>query len=433
MANLQISPQVLGALSNFGASDRIGDAIETRMLRDAEQKKELQRIQDIAAISGAGTAGQQAAQNFDLGGLNSQIKSLQDRLSVTNDEQAAIAITKQIGSLQSLIPETRKGAARNSINALEVARQNPDLTPEQKRNIERVMERVARESGNNTAGIIGRTDGEIEAQKARDEARIRENFFAIPKENRAAYLKGAEERGFGEIAYILDTEEIKRESAQIAIDAARDEAALARTPLPTSGLRERANNLPDTIAGEENEEKADLLARIDLIEERNISEGGTFMPGQRDMLHAELTRINDGITAAAGRGASSRLVFERQIEGQIRTLKAARAKVTATNAEVEELAREMKKNQKGAFMRKGYKSFEAEARRQLEEEKIGRINDEIRGLEAQLGGDRKSSADTVNQDGYTEAQEAKIKANMDANPSKTRAQVIAALNSAGEL
>lgn len=372
MANLQISPQVLGALSNFGASDRIGDAIETRMLRDAEQKKELQRIQDIAAISGAGTAGQQAAQNFDLGGLNSQIKSLQDRLSVTNDEQVAIAITKQISDLQGLVPQVRKGAALNSVNALEAARQAAG-TPEQKRNIENIMERVARESGNSTEGIIGRTDSEINIQRTRDEQRISDNFYAVPKENRAAYLKGAEARGFGQIASILEARELEREADQIKINEARDNAALSRIPLPVAGLKKRIQALPDS------QEKTDLLKRIEVAEAQNIREGGTFMPGQRQQLADQLTSINDGITRAAGRDDQARLIVERQAENEIQRLQRDLTRIKIDDDEVEEEARRLEKEKGTDRLGFGttYKDFMAEARQSLEEQTRKEIQGQI--------------------------------------------------------
>ena len=337
--NLRLSSAVLGGLARPDFAKDAGEALGKAMLGPENRRKEREKLEAITGIATATNAGVAASQMSDLAGLNQSISDLQSRLPATTDAPIASEITKQIGTLQGLVPQTRKGAALNSVNALEAARQAAE-TPEQARNIENIMERVARESGNSTEGIIGRTDSEIEAQRTLDEQTITDNFYAVPKENREAYLRGAEAKGFGQIASILEARELEREADQIKIDNARDSAALRRTPLPVAGLTKRIEALP------ESQEKTDLLERIEVAESQNIKKGQQFEPGQQDRLARELTSINDGITRAAGREDQAALLVDRQTEKEIRMLEAKdTSKITAgqRDAKIEDAIEQLMK------------------------------------------------------------------------------------------
>lgn len=342
----------------------------------AERRREQQQLQAIGNITNVSNQGMAAAQSANLGGLNESIKALQQQVASAPTIEVANAINKQITTLQSMVPETKKMASLNSVNQLEVARQAAS-TPEEKRNIERIMERVARESGNRTEGILGRTDTEIKTAKTRQEETIRENFYAVPKEKRQAYLRGAEERGFGEIASILEARELEREADQIKIDEARTNAELARTPLPTGGLKKRIESLPDS------QEKTDLLDRIEAAESRNIKEGQTFMPGERKRLGDELTSINDGISRAAGRQDQANLIVERQTQDEIQRLQRDLTRIEIDEDKVEEEARrlEQKKGSDAPFVGTTYKDWMAEARKNLEREATKKIQAAINRLQ----------------------------------------------------
>lgn len=422
LPNLRLSSAVLGGLARPDFAQDAGTAIGQAMLGPENRRKEREKLEAITGIATATNAGVAASQMSDLAGLNKSISDLQSRLAATTDATIASEITKQIGTLQGLVPQTRKGAALNSVNALEAARQAAE-TPEQARNIENIMERVARESGNSTEGIIGRTDLEIKTQRTREEQAITDNFYAVPKENREAYLKSVEAKGFGQIASILEARELEREADQIKIDEARDNAALSRTPLPVAGLRKRIEALPDS------QEKTDLLERIEVAEGQNIKEGETFEPGQRKQLADQLSGINDSITRAAGRQDQARLIVERQTEDEIQRLQRDLTRIKVDDDEVEEEARRLEKDKGGITT--DYKDFMAEARQSLEDKTRRQIQNQINRLrgspDSNTGGDDTDDEGAV----YTDAQEAKIKANMDANPNKTREEVIAALESKG--
>jgi hypothetical protein len=390
-----------------------------------ERKKERQQLDAISNITSLSNQGMAAAQAADLGGLNASIKALQQQVATAPTVEVANAYNKQITALQGMVPETKKMASLNSVNQLEVARQAAK-TPEQKREIERIMERVARESGNSTEGILGRTDTEIQAGKTRVEGQIRETFYAIPADKRKEYIRGIEQNGFGEIASILEARELEREADQIKIDEARTNAELARTPLPTGGLKKRIESLPDS------QEKTDLLERIEMAESRNIKEGQTFMPGERNRLGDELTSINDGITRAAGREDQADLLVNRQVQNDIRTLQSRRATITIDDDEVEERAREIRLRK--PYGRRGtVKENLSAARKELLEERQTAINNEIKILEATLRGESIGERDDAEQNAtYTEAQEALIKANME-QYNKPREEVIEALKKKGKL
>ena len=357
----------------FEAARNLGQAPGI-MRMEQQRQQQLDTIKNITSVSNQGMAAAQAA---DLGGLNASIKSLQQQAQSAPTVEVANAINDQLTTLQSMVPQTKKMASLNSVNQLEVARQAAK-TPEQKREIERIMERVARESGNSTQGILGRTDAEIQTAKTRQEEAITENFYAVPVENRKAYLRGAEEKGFGEIASILEARELEREADQIKIDEARTSVELARTPLPTSGLKKRIESLPDS------QEKTDLLDRIEAAESRNIKEGQTFMPGERKRLGDELTSINDGISRAAGRQDQANLIVERQTQDEIQRLQRDLTRIQIDDDRVEEEARRLEKEKGTDFFGTGttYKDFEAEARENLQRkaaEKIQAAIDRLQG------------------------------------------------------
>ena len=347
--------------------------------RIADRRRETKQLQAISNITSLSNQGMAAAQSADLGGLNASIKALQQQVATAPTVEVANAYNKQITALQGMVPEVKKNASLNSVNQLEVARQAAS-TPEEKRNIERIMERVARESGNSTEGILGRTDAEIQTGKTRVEGQIRETFYAIPADKRKEYIRGIEQNGFGEVAAILETRELEREADQITIDEARTSAELASTPLPTGGLKKRIESLPDS------QEKTDLLDRIEAAESRNIKEGQTFMPGERKRLGDELTNINDGITRAAGREDSANLLANRQIQNDIRTLQSKRAMITIDEDEVDERAREIRKRK--PYGRRGtVKDNLSAARKELLGERQTAIDNEIKILEATLRGE----------------------------------------------
>lgn len=334
----------------------------------AERRRERQQLDAISGITSVSNQGMAAAQAADLGGLNASIKALQQQVESAPTIEVANAINKQITTLQGMVPETKKMASLNSVNQLEVARQAAK-TPEQKREIERIMERVARESGNSTEGILGRTDAEIQTGKTRVEGQIRETFYAIPADKRKEYIRGIEQNGFGEIASILEARELEREADQIKIDEARTNAELARTPLPTGGLKKRIEALPDS------QEKTDLLDRIEAAESRNIKEGQTFMPGERKRLGDELTSINDGISRAAGRQDQADLIVNRQTQDEIQRLQRDLTRIQIDDDRVEEEARrlEQEKGSDVPFVGTTYRDFEAEARENLEQQAAAKI------------------------------------------------------------
>lgn len=389
--------------------------------RIADRRRETKQLQAISNITSLSNQGMAAAQAADLGGLNASIKALQQQVATAPTVEVANAYNKQITALQGMVPEVKKNASLNSVNQLEVARQAAS-TPEEKRNIERIMERVARESGNSTEGILGRTDTEIKTTKTRQEETITENFYAVPVENRKAYLRGAEERGFGEVAAILEAREVEREADQIKIDEARTSSELARTPLPTGGLKKRIESLPDS------QEKTDLLDRIEAAEPRNIKEGQTFMPGERKRLGDELTSINDGISRAAGRQDQANLIVERQTQDEIQRLQRDLTRIEIDDDLVEEEARRLEEEKGTDLLGLGttYKDFEAEARENLEREAAAKIQGAIDRLQGS------STPDDTRDTTYTEAQEALIQANMD-KFNKSREEVIQALKKKDKL
>lgn len=389
--------------------------------RIADRRRETKQLQAISNITSLSNQGMAAAQAADLGGLNASIKALQQQVATAPTVEVANAYNKQITALQGMVPEVKKNASLNSVNQLEVARQAAE-TPEEKRNIERIMERVARESGNSTEGILGRTDAEIQTEKTRVEGQIRETFYAIPADRRKEYIRGIEQNGFGEVAAILEAREVEREADQIKIDEARTSAELARTPLPTGGLKKRIESLPDS------QEKTDLLDRIEAAESRNIKEGQTFMPGERKRLGDELTSINDGISRAAGRQDQANLIVERQTQDEIQRLQRDLTRIEIDDDLVEEEARRLEQT-KGSdmpFVGTTYRDFEAEARENLEREAAQKIQAAINRLQGS------STPDDTRDTTYTEAQEALIQANM-VEHNKSREEVIQALKKKDKL
>jgi len=254
-----------------------------------------------------------------------------------------------------------------------------------------------------------------ESVRDKQEQNVINTFYSVPVENRKKFLEGAANKGFGDLAARLEIRENER-----ALDAEKINNALKdkTTPVDTSGLQQRIAALPDETASKE-----DLKQRLAGVLEQmpDFKAGETFNAGQRTVLLKEVQAINDDIARAAASTDQANTIAQRQLESDIRTMRARAANFDPSNAEIEAEARRLKKEAGVLFG--SYKDFEAEARENLIQKQIQQTEKVI----ADLQGEEKEARV------FTEEQENIIKANMEAYKDKTREQVIAALKKEGVL
>ncbi len=257
------------------------------------------------------------------------------------------------------------------------------------------------------------------AVRGQEEQGVINTFYSVPVENRAKFLEGAANKGFGDLASRLEIRENER-----ALDAEKINAALKdkTTTVDTSGLQQRIDALPDGTAS-----KSDLNERLAGVLEQipEFTKGETFNAGQRTILLKEVEAINDDIAKAASSIDQANLIDERQLERDVRTMRSKAVNFDPSNAEIEAKAKELEKEKGTTRLGFGttYKDFMVEARETLIQEQIDQTEKVIADLQ---GKEEEAEA-------FTEEQEKLIKANVEEYKDKTREQVIAALKSQGIL
>ena len=212
-----------------------------------------------------------------------------------------------------------------------------------------------------------------ESVRDKQEQNVINTFYSVPVENRKKFLEGAANKGFGDLAARLEIRESER-----ALDAEKINNALKdkTTPVDTSGLEQRIAALPDETAS-----KADLEQRLAGVLEQmpDFKAGETFNAGQRTVLLKEVQAINDDIARAAASTDQANLIAQRQLEGDIRTMRADAVNFDPSNAEIEAEARRMEK-EAGVYF-DSYEDFEAKARENLIQAEINRTEKVIADLQ----------------------------------------------------
>lgn len=201
-----------------------------------------------------------------------------------------------------------------------------------------------------------------ETVREKQEQDVINTFYSVPVENRKKFLEGAANKGFGDLAARLEIRENER-----ALDAEKINNALKdkTTPVDTSGLEQRIAALPDETAS-----KADLEQRLAGVLEQmpDFKAGETFNAGQRTVLLKEVQAINDDIARTAAATDQANLIAQRQLEGDIRTMRARAANFDPSNAEIEAEARRL--DEEAGKWSDSYSDYEAQARENLIQKQI---------------------------------------------------------------
>jgi hypothetical protein len=176
-----------------------------------------------------------------------------------------------------------KDRTQQSLNQLEVSRLAAG-TPEQKMQIEKIMERVAAGAGIDASKISGRTQAELDTARSKQRQAISDAYFALDADATvknadgeevsviSQFERNVEKAGFGAFFSKLKTERARQDKFNADIEA--EEESL-RSPLPIKSTRDALEKLA------ENEDfppavKQAFDARLNGIEQPDFDSGETW-------------------------------------------------------------------------------------------------------------------------------------------------------------
>ena len=219
---------------------------------------------------------------------------------------------QQLMAAEAARSKAVKQGSLESLRGLEAARQA--APPEEKRNIEKIMSRVAVQAGVDPSSVIGRTQEELDKELTRElqqarledqkrteqEAAITQAYYAVPEKSREQFEKNAVQAGFGNIIDELKEDKARDQLVELQLSNAKtlaeENAAMRKEPLPVIALKERINN-----ANIDKELKDQLLSELADVKQPDFNNNGTWNPGQRKLAMDSIRSINKAVREEVSR------------------------------------------------------------------------------------------------------------------------------------
>jgi len=219
---------------------------------------------------------------------------------------------QQLMAAEAARSKAVKQGSLESLRGLEAARQA--APPEEKRNIEKIMSRVAVQAGVDPSSVIGRTQEELDKELTRElqqarledqkrteqEAAITQAYYAVPEKSREQFEKNAVQAGFGNIIDELKEDKARDQLVELQLSnaktLAKENAAMRKEPLPVIALKERINN-----ANIDKELKDQLLSELADVKQPDFNNNGTWNPGERKLAMDSIRSINKAVREEVSR------------------------------------------------------------------------------------------------------------------------------------
>ena len=276
--------------------------------------------------------------------------------------------------------------------------------------IEEIMERVASESGLDPSKITGRTDEQFAQIESEREANFIKAYYSVKPENLDQFVKAAEEAGYGAAIQNLEDDRIQRDenNRQIA------EGQKDRTkPLPVTGVESRLEGLPTDL-------QEDLKQRIADVKslEPNFAEGETWTHGGRQNAERQLLSIENQITQYKVSTLQKLNTARRQLQGQINSARSRLNKLVAKDPSGADIAQRIPQAKENVNAREASGTFDREIkandlrvkaeavalarqqqeteltqRRRQEQLTIQELEEQLRLVDAELGGGPKKEVE----------------------------------------
>lgn len=301
---------------------------------------------------------------------------------------------------------------QQSLSQLDMARQKAvqEGNTAQAESIEETMEKVAAEAGLDPSKITGRTATESAQIESQREANFIKAYYSVEPENLDKFVKAAKDAGYGSSIQKLEDDRIQRDENNRKIAEGQRDRTM---PLPTTGVEKRLEGLPSELQDDLKQRIADVKAL-----EPNFAKGGTWTQGGRKDAERQLRAVEDQITQYKVTTLQKLNTTRRQLQGRINSARSTLNKLVAkdpSGADISQYIPQAKENvnarEASGFLDREIKSndprVKAEAvalarqqqeaeltqRRRQEQLTIQELEEQLRLVDAELGGGSKKEVE----------------------------------------
>lgn len=274
--------------------------------------------------------------------------------------------------------------------------------------IEGIMERVATEAGLDPSKITGKTDEQFAQIESQREANFIKAYYSVKPKDLEKFVKAAEEAGYGSVIQKLEDDRIQRDENNRKIEEGKKDRTM---PLPTTGVESRLEGLPSELQDDLKQRIADIKAL-----EPNFEKGETWTPGGRQNAERQLLAIENQITDYKVSTLRALNTTKRQLQGRINSARSRLNKLVAKDPSGADIAqyipqakenvnaressfREIKSDDprvkaEAVALARQQQEIELKQQRSQEQITIQELEEQLRLVEAELGGDSKKETET---------------------------------------
>jgi hypothetical protein len=356
------------------------------MALEKERKEKMQKMSQMGPVDLAKYAEQEAAKT------GNPTKVLQAQ-QIT--QQVVQQRTQQ--SLNQLNTARQKAVQEGNIAAAE--------------SVEEIMERVASNAGLDPTSITGQTAEEVATIEGQREANFIKAYYSVKPENLDQFVQAAKDAGYGTAIQNLEDDRIQRDENQRKIAEGQRDRTM---PLPTTGVEKRLEGLPTELQDDLKQRIADVKAL-----EPNFAKGETWTQGGRQNADRQLQAIENQITNYKITTLQKLNTTRRQLQGQINSVRSRLNKLVAKDPSGADIAQYIPQAKENVNAREASGVFSQEipsndprikaeavalARQQQEAELAQRrsqeqltmqeLEEQLRLVDAELGGGSKKEVET---------------------------------------
>ena len=314
---------------------------------------------------------------------------------------------------QQVTQEVVQQRTQQSLNQLDAARQKAvqEGNIAEAESIEETMEKVSSAAGLDPSKITGRTAEQSAVIESQREANFIKAYYSVAPKNLDQFVKAAKDAGYGTSIQRLEDDRIQRDENNRKIAEGQKDRT---KPLPVTGVESRLEGLPAELQDDLKQRIADVKSL-----EPNFEAGETWTQGGRKNAETQLLAIENEITRYKVSTLQKLNTSRRQLQGQINSARSRLNKLVAkdpSGADISQYIPQAKENvnakESSGLLDREIKSNDprvkaeavALARQQQEEEltqrrrqeqlTIQELEEQLRLVDAELGGGSKKEVET---------------------------------------
>lgn len=298
---------------------------------------------------------------------------------------------------------------QQSLNQLDAERQRAvqEGNIAEAESIEETMEKVASAAGLDPSKITGRTAQQSAIIESQREANFIKAYYSVSPENLDKFVKAAKDAGYGASIQKLEDDRVQRDENNRKIAEGQKDRTM---PLPTTGVESRLKGLPAELQDDLKQRIADVKAL-----EPNFAKGETWTQGGRQNAERQLRAIEDQITQYKVTTLQKLNTTRRQLQGEINSARSRLNKLVAKDPSGADIAqyipqakenvnareasfREIKSNDprvkaEAVALARQQQEVELTQRRRQEQLTIQELEEQLRLVDAELGGGSKKEVE----------------------------------------